>query len=225
MLSDWAVMRDEAGLVLNWYGAGETTITLRSGQAISLTQTTDYPRSGHITIDVGVDREATFALKLRIPYWSAHTTIKVNGREQPAPTAGSYATIDRTWKHGDVIELSLDMSPHFWVGEKESAGKVSAYHGPLLLTWDRRFNDIDPDRVPTVDASAFPGATTAWQGTLKPILLVEVPAKDGTVVRLCDFASAGQAGSPYRSWLPIENATVVEFSRTNPLRSGRVARE
>jgi hypothetical protein len=42
-------------------------------------------------------------------------------------------------------------------------------------------------------------------------------------VRLCDFGSAGAAGSCYRSWLEIRNAPSSRFSHANPLRSARLA--
>ena len=118
------------------------------------------------------------------------------------------------------MELDLDFTPHFWAGERECRGKVSAYRGPVLLAWDRRFNDTAPADVPPLSAGSFPGRAVGWEGSSKPILLLEVPAGSGKVVRLCDFASAGQAGSPYRSWLPIDGVA-AEFSRSNPLRSSR----
>jgi hypothetical protein len=56
------------------------------------------------------------------------------------------------------------------------------------------------------------------------MLLLEFTAADGRPVRLCDFASAGMSGSPYRSWLEVNGAASTEFSRSNPLRSGRPGR-
>ncbi|MFO0849210.1 MAG: glycoside hydrolase family 127 protein [Gemmataceae bacterium] len=221
LISDWALMRDADGLVLNWYGPGTLTTPLPSGVSVKLTQDTDYPRDGRVRIVVDPAKPAEFALKLRIPAWSARTTVTLNGAAQPAPTPGTYLTLSHTWKPGDVVELVLDFSPHFWAGERECQGKVSAYRGPLLLTWDRRFNDMDPAEIAPLDADALPGKVVQWPGSLKPILLLEMPSRDGRTVRLCDFASAGQSGSPYRSWLEIGNVKPTEFSRSNPLRSGR----
>jgi hypothetical protein len=224
MISDWALMRDAAGLRLNWYGPGTMTAELPSGVTVRVTQETDYPRDGRVRIAVVPAKEAAFPLRLRIPHWSAATKVAVNGTPVAAPRPGTYLTLDRTWKNGDRVDLELDLRPHFWVGERECRGKVSAYRGPVLLTWDRRFNDTAPADVPAMSAEDFPGRVVSWDGSNRPILLVEVPAAGGKVVRLCDFASAGQAGSPYRSWLPVEGVTATEFSRANPLRSGRVAK-
>jgi len=44
----------------------------------------------------------------------------------------------------------------------------------------------------------------------------------GERLRLCDFASAGEGGSPYVSWLKVKNVKATRYSPANPLRSGRV---
>jgi hypothetical protein len=55
---------------------------------------------------------------------------------------------------------------------------------------------------------------------LPPWLLYEFEAEGGQVVRLCDFASAGAAGTPYRSWLELSHAPEPRpYSPENALRS------
>jgi hypothetical protein len=122
------------------------------------------------------------------------------------------------------VDIEFDFSVHFWRGERECANKVSIYRGPILLTYDRRFNEMDPDQVPSLDAAAFSGKTVTPADWLPPMLLVEFAATDGRLVRLCDFGSAGVGGSPYRSWLEVNNVPATEFSRSNPLRTGRIPR-
>ncbi|MEO6087419.1 MAG: hypothetical protein ABIQ18_30335, partial [Umezawaea sp.] len=122
---------------------------------------------------------------MRIPYWSAKSEVKLNGEAVKDVKAGNYLVLDRTWKSGDKIELNLDFTLHYWVGERESDGKVSIYRGPLLLTYDRRFNGMDPANVPTLDASDLEGKVTAWYGRHPPLLLLEFSADDGRVLKLC----------------------------------------
>lgn len=221
LVSDWAVVRDADGLRVNWYGPGTVTADTPGGVRVKLTQDTDYPRDGRVRLSVEPAQATRFPLRLRVPYWSAATRVAVNGAPVEAPKPGTYLALDRLWQPGDRVELALDFSPHFWAGERECKGKVSAYRGPVLLTWDRRFNDTAPADVPALAAGVFPGKVVGWPGSNKPLLLLELPASGGGVVRLCDFASAGQAGSPYRSWLPVTGVTATPFSRANPLRSGR----
>ena len=148
LIGEWAVMRDAEGLFLNWYGPGTITAPLESGGSVRLIQETDYPRDGAIKIRIEPDREARFSLRLRIPHWSARTSAKVDGQPVEGITPGHYLDLTRTWKPGDVVELELDMSPRFWSGEKESAGRASIYRGPILLAYDPRLQPALPADPP-----------------------------------------------------------------------------
>lgn len=222
MISDWALMRDQDGTVLNWYGTGEIVDHFQDDSHITLKQETDYPPSGHIRIAIEATQNLTWTVKFRIPYWSASAQVRVNGESIDGVQCGTYLPVRRKWQTGDAIEIDFDMSLHYWVGEQECEGKTSIYYGPILLTYDRRFNDFDPDDIPVLDAKGLQGKIVEWEGWLKPILLMEFTAVDGRKLRLCDFGSAGEGGSPYRSWLVVLNVEKTPFSRQNPLRSGRV---
>lgn len=53
-------------------------------------------------------------INIRIPYWATkNVAIKVNGKLQHVDTTpSSYATLHRSWKTGDTIQVSLPMSLH-----------------------------------------------------------------------------------------------------------------
>jgi hypothetical protein len=137
MLTDWALLQDRDGLALNWYGLSKLTSHVGDTKVV-LTQETDYPRTGHIVLHVAPERPTEFTLKLRIPHWSARTTVLVNGEPVEHVTPGRYLSIRREWNPGDVIDLDLDMSVHYWVGDREVAGRASFYRGPILLTYPRK---------------------------------------------------------------------------------------
>jgi hypothetical protein len=223
LISDWALLASGRDLLLNYYGASTIMTRLPAGTGLTLTQETDYPRGNQLRLRVAPDRKAAFALKLRIPHWSRLTRVKLNRQAIEPVTPGEYLALDRTWRRGDVIEIEFDFAWRYWLGERECAGKTSIYRGPLLLTYDRRFNDMDPDEIPPLDAIGLTGKVTAASGWLPPLLLLEIKAANGSAVRLCDFASAGAGGSPYRSWLDVKNAPHAAFSRSNPLRTAALA--
>ena len=221
MVSDWALMRCRGGLILNWYGSATMKTRLSSGVTVELAQETEYPRRGKITLNVSPSRPAQFVLKLRIPYWSSKTRLKLNGERVESVSPATYLVLDREWKVGDKVELELDMSLHYWVGEKECEGKVSIYRGPMLLTYDRRLNATDPGEIPPLAATTMKGRLISNNDSLPTVVRVEYTAPDGRKLRLCDFGSAGEGGSPYRSWLPVEQIDKTHFASDNPLRSGR----
>jgi hypothetical protein len=159
---------------------------------------------------------------LRIPYWSKKTLVQINEKAVPEVAPAQYLVLDRFWHSGDRIDIAFDFSLQYWVGEREYKNKVSIYRGPILLTYDRRFNTVDPDQIPVLDARGLSGNTIRSDHWIAPMLLMEFTATDGRAIRLCDFGSAGVGGSPYRSWLTVNSCTETEFSRSNPRRSGPV---
>jgi DUF1680 family protein len=235
-------MRDAEGLVLNYYGPSTITAGVRKGMVVTLSQETSYPISGRIVLRVDPAARGRFTLKLRIPYWSADTGVSVNGEAASGVVPGQYLVLDRTWQEGDTVVLDLDLSLHYWSGERECAGQTAVYRGPILLAYDHRYNlDLAAGEapsvrtyetwktdgntvldVPTLDARTMQGRAATWDDWLPPWMLFAFQAADGRVVHLCDFGSAGEAGTLYRSWLPIANAPgPFAFSKRNPLRSGR----
>jgi DUF1680 family protein len=400
MISEWAVMRRDDGLVINYYGPGAMTAALPSGNRVRFTQETDYPRNGDVQLRIKPDRAEPFVLALRIPYWSEKTIVSVNGKRVKTVKAGTYLELDRRWKAGDRIAVAFDFRPHFWAGrpageqrnleidwklfgpaprpqpdpnkdlppvieaqpslegrrtipremtingvryaavaasskggiiagrevfpevggapvmfgfaelevteaqdlmvtfaadwwtawyvngqkvfdnhatngnggdltirnntfsarlkagrnllsvrvsggstkgcwlsmgrsllqsEVEAAPKpeftvlCSIYRGPILLAYDPRHNATDPEEFPILKAGRLKLKAVEERTWLKPWILLEATAQDGRKLRLCDFGSAGAAGNPYKSWLPVsfrEKPGAV-FSPENPLRTIR----
>ncbi len=107
--------------------------------------------------------------------------------------------------------------------EENRSWHTSVYRGPILLTYDPRFNR-SLDSIPILDAAGLAVKRVEADSWLPPWMLFELSAGDGSSLRLCDFASAGTAGHAYRSWLPVRFPfrPRAVFSHENPLRSFRV---
>ncbi len=242
MLSDWSLMKDKESLILNYYGPSRLTAKIKPDLSVTLTQDTEYPLDGKIVLHVKPSRSCEFGLKLRIPRWSTKTNVRLNGEAVPAVKAGSYLKIDRKWKAGDRIYVTLDMSFHLWRGEQECEGLASVYRGPILLAYDHRYNLKNARKgelqirdvkkwdtrtcmlnIPPIDAKSMKSKQVQWSDWLPPLLLLQFKSADGKTVRLCDFGSAGEAGTPYCSWLPVKHCPKTPgFSRVNSLRTCRI---
>ncbi len=238
MLSDWALMKDKDGLILNYYGPSTLKARVKPGLYVTLIQETEYPFDGKIAVKVKPSSPVEIVMKLRIPHWSRKTTVTVNGNTVRGVKAARYLNIHRRWKSGDRIEISLDMSLHLWQGERECEGLSSLYRGPILLAYDHRYNlnrhsekmqvrDVekwDPATcmldLPLLDGAHMEPKRVAWPVWMPPQLLLEFKTEDGGTLRLCDFGSSGEAGTPYCSWIPVKHGPAAEtFSNKNPLRS------
>jgi len=205
MISEWAFMFTDDGVAVNFYGPCEVQLPLARGVMLTLTQMTDYPRDGKVTIKLALTKPCKFVLRLRIPAWSRTTKASINGFNIEDVQAGSYLIINREWKSGDIVELAFDMSLHIWVGKREKTSKVSIYRGPILLTYDQRFNAMDPDDIPPLDAHELSYAITECNDYPAPWLLLRFHAADGRDLFLCDFATAGATGTHYCTWLSMHH--------------------
>lgn len=219
LLSEWAVMASPDGVVLNYYGPSDFTVRSPAGRKLRLRQETNFPVSGTVRLRVLPEAGERLVLRLRVPGWSRRTTVRLNGQSMENVVSGAYLVLARRWSRGDELRLSFDMSPRLWVGEREAAGKVSIYHGPLLLAYDPRFDTHDPTRLPSVDLGQAPTSPALVAPSPKPLFLQRFATTDGGGITLCDFASAGAVGNRYVSWLAAAGAMPVAFTRSNPLRA------
>ena len=218
MLSGWAVMTASDGVVLNYYGPCSFGVRTPGGGRVRLTQTTRYPLAGRVEVTVAPDKAETFALHVRIPGWSRSTSVRLHGAVLSGVVAGKYLVLRRKWRPGDKLELEFDMSPRLWVGERECAGTASIYIGPILLAYDPRFDSYESGSLPKLDLKRPPTTASAWPRTPQPLGLWRFATTDGRGITLCDFASAGNAGNRYVSWLPVSEFAPAPFSRANPMR-------
>ena len=126
------------------YTAGENALfahlylegTVDSGLGWSLTCETGYPHGGEVHYTYhGPERETTLAL--RIPGWSRRTSLQVNGQEADlsALTKEGYAYLNRAFREGDQITLTLDMAPQ-WVTASAKvpalSNRAAVQRGPLV---------------------------------------------------------------------------------------------
>jgi DUF1680 family protein len=216
MLSEWAVMRGDDGLVLNYYGPMTARVSLADGTPVTITQATEYPcGKGQVAITVNTPAPKRFNLRLRLPGWSSRTQVTVAGRPMPTGDPGTFLQLDREWAAGDKIGVKFDMRVRYEPGDLEQAGRAALYRGPILLAWDDRFRteaaaEIDVDQLDQAAAVPVDEAVGPAAGEYPPWLVVDVPNVDGQALRLIDFASAGATqpdGKPlsrYTTWFPAK---------------------
>lgn len=200
------VMAHKNGLAINLFLDGKVQACTPSGQFLSLITRTGYPADGLIETTVCLAQEERFEIWVRVPAWSGETLLSVNGETVPCEESG-YAVLDRVWKNGDVIRLSLDMRvrrilPEVYGVSSDDAPYVAFCRGPLTLARDARLGeDVDaPVRLTDEEAHLTAPVPFAAQVT------VAVPLEGGRTMRLIDYASAGKTWdchSRMAAWIPV----------------------
>lgn len=160
--------RSGRGIVVNLYTASSAKVPLDNRTTVSLEQETDYPSQGEVGLRVDPTAPQAFALALRIPRWCPSATVRVNGQRVGAPVRrGEFLAIERTWRAGDRVELSLPMKWRLVKGRKMQAGRVAILRGPQVFC-------LGPDAAEKLESRDL-NSLVIDPGTL------EGPMRDATV--------------------------------------------
>ena len=170
----------------------------------------------------GPEQETTLAL--RIPGWSRNTSLQVNGREMDlsALTREGYAYLNRAFREGDQITLTLDMAPQ-WVTASAKvpalSNKAVVQRGPLVycaegvdnggqvlgLSFAREGTLTQEPFDPELLGGVAPVTAQGWRqrepGALYAYGMAQLePAQ----IRLVPYYAWGNRGlTQMRVWLPI----------------------
>ncbi|KAL0938158.1 uncharacterized protein CTRU02_207889 [Colletotrichum truncatum] len=172
-LMDSIYFHDDSALYVNLFIPSVLRWTERS---VQVTQTTDFPRGDRTTLKISGSGKWT--LRVRIPAWTSEAQITVNGEAVPT-TSGTYASIDRTWADGDVVEVKLPMKLQVVPANDDPKIAALAY-GPVILSGN--YGSETLSAIPSLDlASVKRNSTTE---------LVFTATAGGKTVNLSPFYDA-----------------------------------
>lgn len=124
---------------------GSTAEAELSSGRVTVAQQGNYPWDGALSYTIGCDQPTAFALMLRIPAWCEGAAITVNGDafDLSANMMDGYARVQRTFKAGDVVRLTLPMPvQRVYCNDAVpfNAGKVALTRGPLVYCIEEQDN-------------------------------------------------------------------------------------
>lgn len=209
---------------VNLFVSGDAMIET-AGNTVTLTQETEYPWEGKVTIRVEPQKSETFSVCVRIPGWARNeavpsdlyrfensvkdqATVRINGKRISPPIQRGYARIERQWEPGDVIELRLPMPVRRIVAHeavKAAQGRVALQRGPLVYCLEGLDNDgqalslviSDDARFKTRHRPDLLGGVTVITGKARSAKRTV----DGDVVLARESRwSSGFTAIPYYAW-------------------------
>ena len=152
----------DGGLAVAAYAPSEVHSKVK-GVEVTVTEATDYPFRNRVSLTVSPAAAVRFPLHLRIPAWTKDAVIAVNGVKVDGVSAGSYQRIDREWRKGDRVEITLPMAVRTIEGFN---GSVSVERGPLVysLRIGEKWSKLK-QTGPVSDWEVFP--TSPWNYGLR----------------------------------------------------------
>jgi hypothetical protein len=175
---DSIYFHDDRSLYVNLFIASELHWRAKG---LTVRQDTTFPERDTTRLTFTAAQPIRLALNIRYPMWAkTGMLVTVNGRKEPvAAAAGSYATVEREWKSGDIVEIALPMTLH--IEATPDNPKVAAVlYGPIVLAGDLGSEGLDKSlrygpsvpplgKLRTPAIPAFVGDRARMLGSIAPV--------------------------------------------------------
>lgn len=191
-------------ILLTLYAGSSTSIPLK-GTKVGLEQDTDYPFSGDIRLRINPGKPCRFTLKLRIPTWAGNGNfipgglytylnessdgiiIRVNGTPVQCPVINGFAEVNRRWKSGDSVELTLPMPVRYVACDERvenNRNTTAVTRGPIVYCAEEPDNGC---RIQELAVKPCGGATvsTVGRGVLEGI--PEIDCRGNREIKLIPY--------------------------------------
>jgi len=157
MLPSWTYSSTKNAIYVNLYSGIDTRLQV-NGTPIDISQKTDYPWSGKVSITVSPAEAKRFSLKLRVPRRNSSalytatpgcdgiSSFSVNGVPVRAAVENGYVSVTRKWKSGDTLEAVFPVQVQRVHPSSRIAalkGRVALRYGPLIYNIESVDQDID----------------------------------------------------------------------------------
>jgi DUF1680 family protein len=133
----------DGALIVNLYIPAEAEW---AGRGAQLRLETNYPFEADATLTLAkLARPGRFPIALRVPGWAAKADVTVNGKPVAAQRTGGYAVVDRSWRAGDSIAITLPLDLRLEPTPGDDS-VIAVMRGPLVLAADLGRADGDWDQ-------------------------------------------------------------------------------
>ncbi|MCA9259175.1 MAG: glycoside hydrolase family 127 protein [Planctomycetales bacterium] len=208
-LPTWAYVKNNDSLYVNLYIGCETVVDDVAGSPVAISQETNYPWDGDVSITIDPGESRKFALRLRMPrrdvselYEAAPqadgiSNLTVNGKPFEIVADQGYAVVDRTWTKGDVVAFAIPMQVqrvHGAEAIEATQGQVALRYGPLMYSLE----SVDQSLDGALDSDA--AVTPEWiPDLLGGVVVLKGKFADGTpLFAIPNYARNNRLAQPTR---------------------------
>ena len=179
-MPSWMYSKNANSLYVNLYvGSVVTFNNVFGSTGVTLTQVTNYPWDGTVTLTVSPTTPTNFTLYVRSPQRSVSTAysstpssdgisaLDVNGSAVSTTPIKGYVAINRTWSAGDVVHITMPLNVQRIKAISNitaDAGRVALQRGPIIFNIESvDHGNVDPTTLILPPANPL---TATWDGSL-----------------------------------------------------------
>lgn len=205
-LPTWTYATTPQDLYVNLFIGGSTNVGVIGGQSLQITQQTDYPWSGKVTLEVAPAAATSFALHIRVPNrrtsdlytptpaTGGEVTFSVNGNNVSPAMHDGYAVISRTWMAGDRMTFELPLPVQRVTSDPRiqgNVGRVALRYGPLIYNLE----SVDNASLDAVLPADAPLAATFDPALLGGVMTITGRFQDGSPLKaIPNYARLNRGG-------------------------------
>ncbi len=149
-------------------------------------QESQFPESTKVVFTIEKGNES-MPFHIRVPNWTSGATLTINGKNVGGELKpGTYFTINRKWKKGEVITYNMPMSLHEQT-MPDDQNKVAMLYGPVVLAAELGYQPLKNREIPVLvsnDTHAKSWIKLASQNPMKFNTFNKVSTKQETLVPL-----------------------------------------
>jgi len=215
-------------LFVNMFIGSDASIRLNNKTSVAISQKTNYPWEGKVTVNIDPEKQSAFSLSLRIPGWArgkenpydlyrsdlrSSYTLLVNGSPAQSVMTNGYAVISRKWKKGDQVELQLPMKPRFVSANtqvKDLRNSVAIASGPIVYSLEAADNNnVEQLQIDTTAALQLQYRNDLLNG-VNVVTGKTVSGKTFTAVPY--YAVGNREAKGYKVWLPVHQTSRIKVN-------------
>lgn len=219
------------GIWVNLFIGSHTSVSLGKNE-VALNMESALPWKGEATLRIDPRKKQAFPLHIRLPGWLKEpvpgdlyrytddrllkATIRVNGTPVDYGVKNGYAVIERTWKKGDAVSISLPMEVRRVVtidSVVQNRDRVALQYGPMVYCVE----GADNTNVPGLILPATTTFTTAYRADLlggvntirftAPVVTtgsdgVSVSTQQKEIIAIPYFSWNNRGANTMQVWLP-----------------------
>lgn len=183
-----------SGVAVLSYQPGRATVRSHRRTAVQLYSESQYPDSGNVLLHVEPNHDAKFPLQLLVPSWTKSFKAEI-GATVLLGKPGQFLTLEREWKKGDTVKVSIEMSAAA-ISDPGHPQQAALQRGPQVLCLVKGQSAMSDLSTASFSRAGVSLKTLDGDGSA-----YQLNGTEGGRAQALTFVPFADVDAPYRVWV------------------------